>query len=142
MLEGPIASGLSHPSSDCFLPELGPAFLQHPPDELVWGSPKSVVLGGALGGAFAVHQGLCRGEGMDKLACSEPPVVHALGACFGPRRGLWQVVEQKFKANNRSGERQVRSCLLRVRDKYLWLPFHSPPTLSLGLTCEKTQGDS
>lgn len=49
MLGGPIAGSLSHPSSDSLLPELGPAFLQYPPDELVMGAPKSVVLWGGLG---------------------------------------------------------------------------------------------
>lgn len=34
--------------SDSLLPELGPAFLQYPPEELVLGAPKSVVLGVAV----------------------------------------------------------------------------------------------
>lgn len=48
MLGGPIASGLSHPFSDILLLELVPAFLQYPPNELVMGTSKSVVLGGGL----------------------------------------------------------------------------------------------
>lgn len=79
MLGGPIAGSLSHPSSDILPLELVPAFLQYPPDELVMGTSKSVVLGGrrSWAGAFAessatVRGGLCRSRGMDELACSEP----------------------------------------------------------------------
>lgn len=49
MLGGPVAGSLSHPSSDILLLQLVPAFLQYPPDELLMGTSKSVVLGGGLG---------------------------------------------------------------------------------------------
>lgn len=50
---GPIASGLSHPSSDCLFPELGSAFLQYSPDELSWEPQECGVEGWPWVGASA-----------------------------------------------------------------------------------------
>lgn len=84
---GPIASGLSHPSSRS-PSRAALSFPSVPSRGACYGDPKSVVLGGGLGlvPLLGAVIGARAEAGMGELACSEPPAGHKLGACFGPRR--------------------------------------------------------
>lgn len=138
---GPVASGLSPPSSDCLLRSWAQLSFSALQMSLGWG-PWGMALGGGLGpapvrgsvtGACAEAEGGRAGWPATNQGLVSDPV-------DGRDCGRWEM-PQRFRGNNKSGS-LVGSCLPRVGDRHRGSSSAGPQICPLALAGEKTQGDS